>query len=80
MDVDADLLAAARLVIETQFGSAPMLQRKLGIGFGAAGGLMDQLEREGVVGGQQHPGRARDVLVDLGRADEVCARIGARAT
>ncbi|MCM1441251.1 MAG: DNA translocase FtsK [Roseburia sp.] len=54
---------AARMVVESGRASTTELQRKLSIGFGRAGRIMDQLEQAGVVGPNQGS-KPRAVLMD----------------
>lgn len=54
---------AARVIVTHQQGSVSLLQRKLGIGYGRAARIVDQLERAGVVGRAEGAQKARAVLV-----------------
>lgn len=61
--IDPEILAqAAQILVAGQFGSTSVIQRKLRLGFAAAGHAMDRLEQLGVVGASRGAG-ARDVLL-----------------
>lgn len=63
-DRDPLFVESARLVIDSNLGSASNLQRKFNIGYPRAGKIMDQLETAGIVGPPQG-GKPRQVLMDM---------------
>ena len=61
---------AAREVVSKQQGSTSFLQRKFKLGYNRAGRIMDQLEREKIVG-QSNGSKTRDVLIkDMNTLEE----------
>ncbi len=70
-DRDTLFREAAEVVIQHQQGSTSLLQRRLGVGYGRAARIMDQLEAAGIIG-QQRGAKARDILVGLEELDRIC--------
>lgn len=63
--------SAAEMVVTVQFGSASMLQRRLGISYGRAHGVLDELEAAGIVG----PAKGSMARKVLFTADELLAAL-----
>ncbi len=55
-------IEAAKIIISAQKGSASLIQRKLSVGYNRAARLLDELEENGIVGGQRGS-KPREVLV-----------------
>ncbi|HET7600495.1 MAG TPA: DNA translocase FtsK, partial [Gemmatimonadales bacterium] len=63
---------AAVACVQNQGGSTSLLQRKLGIGYGRAARIMDQLEEAGILG-PANGSKPRDVRVGIDQIDEYCS-------
>ncbi|HSY76102.1 MAG TPA: DNA translocase FtsK, partial [Bacteroidia bacterium] len=67
---DALFDQCARIVVETQQGSASLLQRRLKIGYNRAGRIIDQLQAAGIIGAFEGS-KAREVMIkDFMQLDE----------
>jgi DNA segregation ATPase FtsK/SpoIIIE, S-DNA-T family len=62
---------AAIACVQNLGGSTSLLQRKLGIGYGRAARIMDQLEDAGILG-PANGSKPRDVRIGLDQVDEYC--------
>ncbi|HEU5170418.1 MAG TPA: DNA translocase FtsK [Gemmatimonadales bacterium] len=62
---------AAIACVQNMGGSTSLLQRKLGIGYGRAARIMDQLENAGILGPSQGS-RPRDVRIGIDQIEEYC--------
>ena len=72
-DADRDKLfrEAAEVVIQHQQGSTSLLQRRLGVGYGRAARIIDQLHHAGVLG-PPDGSKPREVLVGMESIDHIC--------
>jgi Ftsk gamma domain len=59
---DSFFVQAAEIVVQTQQGSASLLQRRLKLGYNRAGRIIDQLEAAGIIG-QFDGSTAREVII-----------------
>jgi DNA segregation ATPase FtsK/SpoIIIE, S-DNA-T family len=70
---DPQFKDAAVACVQNQGGSTSLLQRKLGIGYGRAARIMDQLEEAGILG-PANGSKPRDVRIGIDQIDEYCGR------
>ncbi len=68
---DPQFKEAALACVQNQGGSTSLLQRKLGIGYGRAARIMDQLEEAGILG-PANGSKPRDVRIGIDQVDEYC--------
>jgi S-DNA-T family DNA segregation ATPase FtsK/SpoIIIE len=67
---DPEFRRAAEVCIQHQLGSTSLLQRRLGIGYGRAARIIDQLHAAGVLG-PPNGSKPRDILVGLDDLDRI---------
>jgi S-DNA-T family DNA segregation ATPase FtsK/SpoIIIE len=68
---DPDFRRAAEVCIQNQSGSTSLLQRRLGMGYGRAARVIDQLADAGILESTAGP-KGRGVLVGLEDLDRIC--------
>ena len=68
---DPQFKEAAIACVQNQGGSTSLLQRKLGIGYGRAARIMDQLEEAGILG-PANGSKPRDVRIGIDQIDDYC--------
>ncbi|MGQ0646729.1 MAG: DNA translocase FtsK 4TM domain-containing protein [Gemmatimonadaceae bacterium] len=64
---------AAETCIQHQLGSTSLLQRRLGVGYGRAARIIDQLHAAGILG-PSNGSRPREILVGLDDLDRIAGR------
>ncbi len=69
---DPQFKEAAIACVQNQGGSTSLLQRKLGIGYGRAARIMDQLEEAGILG-PANGSKPRDVRIGIDQIEEYCS-------
>jgi S-DNA-T family DNA segregation ATPase FtsK/SpoIIIE len=69
-DRDARFREAAEVCIRHQLGSTSLLQRRMGIGYGRAARIIDQLHAAGVLG-PPNGSKPREILVGLDELDRI---------
>ena len=72
-DADRDKLfrEAAEVCIQHQLGSTSLLQRRLGVGYGRAARIIDQLHAAGILG-PPNGSKPREILSGLEDLDRIC--------
>ena len=72
-DADRDKLfrEAAEVCIQHQLGSTSLLQRRLGVGYGRAARIIDQLHSAGILG-PPNGSKPREILSGLEDLDRIC--------
>ena len=72
-DTDRDKLfrEAAEVCIQHQLGSTSLLQRRLGVGYGRAARIIDQLHAAGILG-PPNGSKPREILSGLEDLDRIC--------